>query len=231
MLRFCCLAFCLGGLPALAAEASTEATRRVTTVNADASGRLVRRTVVVQPRVVKSSLATEVREEKAAPVPLAADASVNEIIEHAAERHKVDPLLVHSVIQVESAYNKYAVSPKGAMGMMQLMPATARSLGVRNPFDPRENIEAGVRYLKQLQDTFGDLRHALAAYNAGPGAVSKYGTIPPYAETQNYVYQVGKRLGNARRVQRAQTSVKTVELPKRIEQTVDEEGRLHLRMR
>jgi soluble lytic murein transglycosylase-like protein len=231
MLRFCCFAFSLGGLAALAAEANIEATRRVMTVKADASGRLVRRTVVVQPRVIQPTLATESREEKAVPVPLAADASVNEIIEHAAERHKVDPLLVHSVIQVESAYNKYAVSPKGAMGMMQLMPATARSLGVRNPFDPRENIEAGVRYLKQLQDTFGDLRHALAAYNAGPGAVSKYGTIPPYAETQNYVYQVGKRLGNARRVQRAQTSVKTVELPKRIEQTVDEEGRLHLRMR
>ncbi|MBL8173849.1 MAG: lytic transglycosylase domain-containing protein [Bryobacterales bacterium] len=228
---FCSLAVVLGALPLLAAEANTEATRQLTTIRADASGKLVRRTVVVQPRVISSAVLSGAREEKPVPAALAADASVNEIIEHAAERHKVDPLLVHSVIQVESAYNKYAVSPKGAMGMMQLMPATARSLGVRNPFDPRENIEAGVKYLKQLQDTFGDLRHALAAYNAGPGAVSRYGTIPPYAETQNYVYQVGKRLGNARRVQREQVSVKTVELPKRIERTVDEAGTVHLRMR
>lgn len=221
----------LAALPVFAAEANTEAMRQVTTIRADASGKLVRRTVVVQPKVITSSVIAIPREEKTGPVALAPDASLNEIIEHAAERHKVDPLLVHSVIQVESAYNKYAVSPKGAMGMMQLMPATARSLGVRNPFDPRENIEAGVRYLKQLQDTFGDLRHALAAYNAGPGAVSRYGTIPPYAETQNYVFQVGKRLGNARRAQREQVSVKTIELPKKIEQSVDEEGRLHLRMR
>lgn len=231
MRSFCSLALVLGALPVLAAEANTEAARQVTMVRADSSGKLVRRTIVVQPRVIQASLPGAPREERSAPMNLAPDASVNEIIEHAAERHKVDPLLVHSVIQVESAYNKYAVSPKGAMGMMQLMPATARSLGVRNPFDPRENIEAGVRYLKQLQDTFGDLRHALAAYNAGPGAVSKYRTIPPYAETQNYVFQVGKRLGNARRAQREQVSVKTVELPKKIEQTVDEEGRLHLRMR
>lgn len=231
MLRFCYVALALGTLPVMAADATPEATRQLTTVRADASGKLVRRTIIVQPKVVKAGLLTESREEKAAPMRLAADASVNEIIEHTAERYAVDPLLVHSVIQVESAYNKYAVSPKGAMGMMQLMPATARSLGVKNPFDPRENIEAGVRYLKQLQDTFGDLRYALAAYNAGPGAVSKYKTIPPYAETQNYVFQVGKRLGNARRAQREQVTVRTVELPKKIEQVVDEDGRLHLRMR
>lgn len=225
---FCSLAFCL---VLLAGTAGAETTRQVTMVKADSSGKLVRRTIVVQPKVIQAAVVNVAKEEKPGPAVLGPDASVNEIIENAAERHKLDPLLVHSVIQVESAYNKYAVSPKGAMGMMQLMPATARSLGVRNPFDPRENIEAGVRYLKQLQDTFGDLRYALAAYNAGPGAVSKFGNIPPYAETQNYVYQVGKRLGNARRVQREQVSVKTVELPKRIEQTVDEEGRLHLRMR
>lgn len=215
----------------LAAEASAESARRVVTVRADSSGRLVRRTTVIAPVVIKPVVVTADRDQRPAVPELSPDASVNEIIEHTAERYKVDPLLVHSVIQVESAYNKNAVSPKGAMGMMQLMPATARSLGVRNPFDARENIEAGVRYLKQLQDTFKDDRFALAAYNAGPGAVAKFGTIPPYAETMNYVVQVGKRLGNARRAQREQLTVRTIELPQKIEQTIDEEGRLHLRMR
>jgi soluble lytic murein transglycosylase-like protein len=176
------------------------------------------------------------RKKRPAPAPLpvsklAADASVLEIIDHTAKLYKVDPLLVHSVIQVESGYNRYALSNKGAQGMMQLIPSTARSLGVKNPFDAKENIEAGVRYLKQLQMTFKDDRLALAAYNAGPGAVSKYGTIPPYAETQNYVYQVGKRLGNARRAQQSIAAAPATEAPKQIEQFVDEEGRLHLRLK
>ena len=123
---------------------------------------------------------------------------LNAIVEKAARAHNVDPLLVHSVIKVESNYNANAVSNKGAQGLMQLTPSTARMLGVSNSFDPAQNIEAGVKYLKYLKDLYKDDRLALAAYNAGPGAVDKYKRIPPYAETQNYVYQVGKRYGEAR---------------------------------
>src|SRR5205807_6139384 len=96
-------------------------------------------------------------------------------------------------------FNPYAISSKGAEGLMQLMPPTARMLGVRNSFDPQQNIEAGVRYLKQLQNLYQDDRLALAAYNAGPAAVQKYKWVPPYRETQEYVNQVGKRYGDARK--------------------------------
>ena len=124
---------------------------------------------------------------------------ISTLVEQVARTHSVDPLLVDSVIQVESNYNPHAVSSKGAQGLMQLMPSTARMLGVTNPFDPQQNIEAGVRYLKQLKDQFGDDRLALAAYNAGPAAVDKYKWVPPYAETQNYVAEIGRRYGDAQR--------------------------------
>jgi hypothetical protein len=236
MMRICLAGLWLGAT-LFGAEPTVppDATRSVMTVRADStSGRLVRR-VVVQPRMVAPIVVKENRDDsKVSELPkLPDDASVNEIIDHTAKRYEVDPLLVHSVIQVESGYNKYAVSTAGAQGMMQLIPSTARSLGVKNPFDAKENIEAGVRYLKQLQTTFKDDRLALAAYNAGPGAVAKYGTIPPYSETQNYVYQVGKRLGNARRAQQqvAGAAGKTEPVVKKIEQYVDSEGRLHLQLR
>ena len=111
------------------------------------------------------------------------------LIEEAAVRHRVDPRLVHAVITVESRFQARARSRKGAMGLMQLMPATARELQVRNPFDPATNIDAGVRHLRQLLDHF-DLRLAVAAYNAGAGAVRRFGGIPPFRETQAYVRQV-----------------------------------------
>ncbi len=212
--------------------------RRVATVRPDASsGRLVR-TVVVQPRVVQPVVIKEgVGDPEPAPIrqhlpSLAADASLREIVEHTAQRYNVDPLLVHSVIQVESGYNKYAVSPKGAQGLMQLIPSTARRLGVKNPFDPKENIEAGVRYLKLLQTMFKDDRLALAAYNAGEGAVARHGWIPPYAETRNYVFQVGKRYGQARRaVQKPGPPAGQAQAAPKIEQFIDGEGRLHVRSR
>jgi Transglycosylase SLT domain/Domain of unknown function (DUF4124) len=115
------------------------------------------------------------------------------IIEHA-RLNDVRTDLVRAVVQVESGFNPYARSPKGALGLMQLMPATAQQFGVMNPFDPRENVRAGVAYLRQLLDRYqDDERLALAAYNAGPGAVDKHGqTVPPYRETRNYVARIGK---------------------------------------
>ena len=106
----------------------------------------------------------------------------------------VRPALVRAVMQVESGFNPYARSPKGAMGLMQLMPATARQYGVRNAFNPAENVRAGVAYLRELLDRYQDNEElALAAYNAGPGAVDKHGqTVPPYRETQSYVAQINK---------------------------------------
>ena len=111
------------------------------------------------------------------------------IVDAAAERHGVDPDLVHAIIAVESGYRATAQSPAGAQGLMQLMPGTQRDLGVADAFDPRQNVDAGVAYLRRLTDKFGPML-AIAAYNAGPGAVRRYNGIPPYAETRAYVRAV-----------------------------------------
>ncbi|MGC2209883.1 MAG: lytic transglycosylase domain-containing protein [Candidatus Korobacteraceae bacterium] len=118
-------------------------------------------------------------------------AQIDRYINEAASRHHVDPNLVRALVKVESNFNPRAVSSKGAMGLMQLMPATARMYAVRNPFDAAQNVDAGVRHLKGLLDNFkGDVRLSLAAYNAGEGAVQRNGGIPPYTETRNYVKRI-----------------------------------------
>jgi soluble lytic murein transglycosylase-like protein len=206
---------------------------RTQVVRADPrTGKLVRSVVVSsKPAITKITPPTG-----------ASNGDLNAMVDKSARAHDVDPLLVHSIIKVESNYNVHAVSNKGAEGLMQLTPSTARMLGVSNSFDPQQNIEAGVKYLKYLKDLYKDDRLALAAYNAGPGAVDKYKWIPPYAETQNYVYQVGKRYGEARRaadaakpVEVPAVEVKTIEVkpeevkPAAVIQFIDENGRLHLK--
>lgn len=116
---------------------------------------------------------------------------IDAAIDQAASRHNVDPSLVRAVIKVESNFNPNAVSRKGAMGLMQLMPQTARQLNVSNPFDPEQNVDAGVRQLKQLMENYGgDVKLTLAAYNAGPGAVARSAGVPHYAETRQYVKRI-----------------------------------------
>ena len=227
--------------------ASSEAVPKVATVvRADPkSGKLIRATVVVKPKAVLAMPPTAISTATQVSAPAF---SVGEIIEKTAREYNVDPLLIHAVIQVESAYNINAISPMGAEGLMQLIPSTARRFGVRNSFNAEENIRGGVRYLKHLSLLYNnDLRLTLAAYNAGEGAVSRYNWIPPYPETQNYVYQVAKRYGQARRASAvpAAMAAKQPELGTRetkevapvekgpeyaaIEHFVDAEGRLHMR--
>jgi len=116
---------------------------------------------------------------------------INEAVDQTASRLQIDPQLVHAIIKVESEYHPRAVSRKGAMGLMQLVPETAQRFGVQNPFNIKQNIEAGSSYLKHLLDTFGgDIPLSLAAYNAGESAVQRFGGIPAFAETQAYVRKV-----------------------------------------
>ena len=232
-MRFCLelvLAGAVLGTAALAPLAAAEVSvspRAVWVVRVDfQTGKLVRSLVAAAPKIALN---------------------VRGLIDEAAKNYDVSPLLVDSVIQVESNYNPLAVSPKGAQGLMQLMPGTAQRFGATDSFDPKQNIEAGVRYLKFLQDTFQDDRLAIAAYNAGEKAVAKYGDVPPYRETIDYVAKVGKKYGQAKRAagigdpgkdSQAKTEAKNVEEPKAAEEEpkhilgyVDPEGKLHIATR
>lgn len=120
-----------------------------------------------------------------------ASSSIDTLIQQAAARYSVDPALVRAVVGQESGFDPNATSPAGAQGLMQLMPATARALGVENPLDPAQSLDGGVRYLaQQLHDFGGRVDLALAAYNAGPAAVRRAGGVPPYPETQQYVAKI-----------------------------------------
>lgn len=147
----------------------------------------------VDPQLVKGIVEYINQQQHAAPiapVESSAPASVEDLIARTAYEYGVDPQLVKAIATAESDLNQDAISPVGAIGVMQLMPETAAGLGV-NPYDTEENIAGGTKYLKQMLDTFdGDVPLAVAAYNAGPGAVKRYGGIPPYSETKNYVGRV-----------------------------------------
>ena len=131
--------------------------------------------------------------------PLELRHAYDDIVAEAARLYNLDPHMIRAVMQAESSFDATAVSPVGALGLMQLMPAVAAELGATDPLDPRQNIMAGSRYLRQLLDAHrGNVRLALASYNAGPGNVAKYGAIPPFKETQNYVKKVTALLSDAR---------------------------------
>jgi soluble lytic murein transglycosylase-like protein len=248
-MRNCLLALALPVVLAGPAAAEPSPAAR-SVVRADArSGRLVR-SVVVQPKVIAPKVVgPRVVDDRAAAAGSRrpaenppADAAVEELIDHAARKYNVDPNLVHAVVKVESNYNRLAVSSAGAEGLMQLVPSTARRFGVSNSFDARQNIEAGVRYLKYLQTLYGgNMRLALAAYNAGEGAVGKFQGIPRYRETENYVYQVGRRWGELNRrppvapkkaaPSPPPASARTEDGRRPLETSVDADGKIHLRTR
>jgi soluble lytic murein transglycosylase len=219
--------------------------KRITSVvRADPhSGRLVR-SVSVVPRVVAPAVVApavvapaEPAKKPDAPAP-APPANLDEAVEQVASQHALPAKLIHSVIKVESNYNPNAVSSKGAMGLMQLIPSTARRFGVSDVFDPIENLKGGARYLRYLYDLYdGDYHLALAAYNAGEGAVARYGGVPPYAETRNYLVLVKRALekgGAGAPVAKAQppepahqtVEVKPTEVHNRIEEIVGPDGRV-----
>jgi soluble lytic murein transglycosylase-like protein len=241
--RFCFKLLSLAALSAVGLPAaSPETPQRITSVVRPdlRTGKLVRSLIVtsrpinqqrvpenlVQPRVVTNIIAPE------PPAPEAPPTGVSETVDRIAAQQRISPQLIHSVIKVESNYNPNAVSSKGAQGLMQLIPSTARRFGVSNSFNPVENIQGGARYLKYLLDLYGgNYPLALAAYNAGEGAVARYGGVPPYAETQNYLVQVYKRLEEAQKAGAAKPKsqeVKPAEAapagPAHIEEVVQPDG-------
>jgi soluble lytic murein transglycosylase-like protein len=197
--------FLLGAAAAVGADTSSydDAVRRAYTVAVDGrSGRLVR--VPVKTATPEKVARGEARPTAPLAAPLAKE-PLEQAIDRAAEDQGIHPSFVHAVIRAESNYNPGAISPKGAQGLMQLMPQTARRFGVKNSFDPLDNLQGGVRYLRFLLDTYGDAGLTLAAYNAGEGAVDRYRGVPPYSETREFVRRVNRFYGS----KREQASVRT----------------------
>lgn len=140
-------------------------------------------------------------------------ADLNDMVNEASGRYRLDPDLVNSVIKAESGFNVRAVSPKGAQGLMQLMPGTASQLGVRNAFDPQANVEGGTKYLRELLEKYNfDLVKALAAYNAGPQKVERFGGVPPYYETRAYVARVVKDFNKKKAAQKSSIAKRATKL-------------------
>ena len=238
------VAFALSTAVQTQAAPPAPAVRASSVVRTDArTGRLVRKVVVASNApALPVSGGSEVPQGQLKPAGKSDFQPLRELVDRevdgSAVRYGIDPLLVHSVIRVESNYNPVAVSPKGAEGLMQLIPATARRFGVSNSFDVHENIEAGVKYLKYLLDLFGDDKLAVAAYNAGESAVLRYGAVPPYPETVDYVYRVGKARDAARRsaAQAEPVPIPAAAAPappvaRAVEAYVDGEGRICMRTR
>jgi hypothetical protein len=222
-------------VPAFAASPGTAPQGHMTTVVRPdiKTGRLVR-SIVREPAVVAS------QDQNPQDQNLQGQ-NLRDTIDRIADEQGVESHLVHSVIRAESNYNANAVSPKGAQGIMQLIPSTARRFGVSNTFDATDNIQGGVRYLRFLLDYYqGDYPKAIAAYNAGEGAVDKYNGIPPFAETQNYVYRVARNLKAARQavqqnpvtpaaVIKNETSDSATETPRPIQASLGSDGRIYYR--
>jgi soluble lytic murein transglycosylase-like protein len=187
---------------------------------------------LVRSVVVKPAAATAEPSDPALKDP----SEMIEMINRIAAEQGVEESLVHSVIRAESNYNPHAVSPKGALGIMQLIPSTAKRFGVSDAFDVRDNVLGGVKYLRFLLDYYqNDYVRAIAAYNAGEAAVDKYNGIPPYGETRNYVYQVAQNLRTAR-ARRSAAAKNAESAPadkqetyKRIETSVGSDGRIYYR--
>ena len=200
------------------------------------TGKLVRSVMVTSNPVASLAVVAGVAPLRAAsaavPAPPAAD-SFNDAVERVAAEQAIPALLIHSVIKVESNYNPFAVSPKGALGIMQMMPETARRFGVADVFNPLDNMQGGARYLHYLLDLYnGDYTLAIAAYNAGEAAVEKYGNVPPFPETRNYVVQVRRSIELSRKAQKAPAAAPqpappvepAPDLPRHIQETVGTDG-------
>jgi soluble lytic murein transglycosylase-like protein len=156
---------------------------------------------------------------------LTVPANFSQYVKKAARKYEIEPELIHAVIKTESNGNHRAISKKGAMGLMQLMPSTASDMNVQNPFNPEENIDGGTRYLRFLLEKFnGNLTLALAAYNSGPGTVEKYGSIPPISETRQYVNKVFSYYNGKRRFPPSDATRDYQEKPAPIYKVVLEDG-------
>jgi len=248
LMRFCSKLvsnIALGAVVLYAGESAGQPQRITSVVRADLrSGKLVRSVIVtpktvgeqrvagtvVTPRVIPESPVTPVGPDAPKPAP---PTGLDEAVDRIAAQHLLPPQLIHSVIKVESNYNPLAVSPKGAQGLMQLIPATARRFGVADSFNPMENIQGGAKYLKYLLDLYdNDYALALAAYNAGEAAVAKYGAVPPYKETQNYLHLVADQLKKLNKAAEGAGRAQPVTQPaetvpaglKHIEAIVDRDG-------